>query len=136
MSGKIGDQPAAPASPKRRRAGRAAICRLHEMLLWQYRYANTWSRVGSDPYGGQRGRTHSGARQWQSRRKKRMAKNSPGEFVRQVRQEANKIVWPTPRETLMTSIMVLIFTVILAVFFLGIDTLFGMTVTWLLSLAA
>lgn len=65
-----------------------------------------------------------------------MAKNSPGEFIRQVRQEANKIVWPTSRETLMTSIMVLIFTVILAIFFLGIDTLFGLSVTWLLSLAA
>ena len=64
-----------------------------------------------------------------------MAKTTPGEFVRQVRVEAGKIVWPTPRETLMTAIMVLIFTVILAVFFLGIDTLFGAAVNWLLTLA-
>lgn len=65
-----------------------------------------------------------------------MAKTTPSEFVRQVRQEANKIVWPTPRETLMTSIMVLIMTAILAVFFLGIDSLFSALVNWLLSLAS
>ena len=65
-----------------------------------------------------------------------MAKSSPGEFVRQVRAEANKIVWPTPRETMMTTIMVLIMTTLLAVFFLGIDNLFGFIVRWLLSLAA
>ena len=53
-----------------------------------------------------------------------MAKTTPGEFVRQVRAEANKIVWPTPRETMVTSIMVLIMTTILAVFFLGIDGIF------------
>ena len=65
-----------------------------------------------------------------------MAKSSPGEFVRQVRAEANKIVWPTPRETMMTTIMVLIMTTLLAVFFLGIDNLFGFIVTWLLSFAS
>ena len=65
-----------------------------------------------------------------------MAKTTPSEFVRQVRVEASKIVWPTPRETLMTSIMVLIMTTILAVFFLGIDSLFSTLVNWLLSLAS
>ena len=65
-----------------------------------------------------------------------MAKSSPGEFVRQVRAEANKIVWPTPRETMMTTIMVLIMTSLLAVFFLGVDHLFGFIVGWLLSLAS
>jgi preprotein translocase subunit SecE len=64
-----------------------------------------------------------------------MAKTSPAEFVRQVQVEMRKIVWPTPRETLVTSIMVLIMTTILAVFFLGIDGLFRFIVDWLLSLA-
>lgn len=64
-----------------------------------------------------------------------MAKTSPAEFVRQVQVEMRKIVWPTPRETLVTSIMVLIMTTILAIFFLGIDGLFRFTVDWLLSLA-
>jgi preprotein translocase subunit SecE len=64
-----------------------------------------------------------------------MAKNSPGEFIRQVRAEGSKIVWPTGRETFATAIMVLIMTALLAMFFLGIDGLFRFIVNWLLSLA-
>ena len=65
-----------------------------------------------------------------------MAKTSPGEFVNQVKTEANKIVWPTGRETMMTAIMVLIMTSLLGVFFFGIDTFFGAIVRWLLAFAA
>jgi len=65
-----------------------------------------------------------------------MAKINPAEFVRQVETEARKIVWPTPRETMMTAIMVLIMTTLLAVFFLGIDAAFSAAVRWLLTLAS
>jgi preprotein translocase subunit SecE len=64
-----------------------------------------------------------------------MAKTSPGEFLRQVRTEASKIHWPSRQETVTTAIFVAIMMVLLAVFFLGIDTLFGSFVRWLLSLA-
>ncbi len=64
-----------------------------------------------------------------------MAKTSPGEFFRQVRTEASKVVWPTRQETVTTAIFVAIMMVMLAVFFLGVDTLFGSVVKWLLSLA-
>ncbi|MEO5598116.1 MAG: preprotein translocase subunit SecE [Novosphingobium sp.] len=64
-----------------------------------------------------------------------MAKFSPAEFVNQVRAEARKVVWPTRQETVTTAIFVAIMMVILAVFFLGIDTLFGETVRLLLKLA-
>lgn len=64
-----------------------------------------------------------------------MAKTSPGDFVNQVKTEASKIVWPTTRETWMTTIMVLIMTSLLGLFFFGIDTFFGTIVRWLLSLA-
>lgn len=64
-----------------------------------------------------------------------MAKISPGEFMRQVQAEARKVVWPTWRETSTTAIFVGIMMVLLALFFLGIDTLFGQVVKWLLSLA-
>lgn len=63
-----------------------------------------------------------------------MAKTSPGEFFRQVRAEASKVVWPTRQETVTTAIFVFILMVILSVFFLGIDTLFGAIVRWLLTL--
>ena len=64
-----------------------------------------------------------------------MAKTSPGEFMRQVQAEARKVVWPSRQETVTTAIMVGIMMVLLAVFFLGVDSLFGWVVTQLLKLA-
>jgi preprotein translocase subunit SecE len=60
---------------------------------------------------------------------------SPGEFINQVKVEARKVVWPTRQETLTTGIFVGILMMILAGFFLGIDTIFGKIVQLLLSLA-
>jgi preprotein translocase subunit SecE len=62
-------------------------------------------------------------------------RTSPGEFMRQVQAEGRKIIWPTRQETVTTSIFVGIMMVILAFFFLGIDTVFGKLVQFLLSLA-
>ena len=64
-----------------------------------------------------------------------MAKNSPGEFIRQVRTEIGKVVWPSRQETVQTAIMVLIMTIILAIFFLGVDAVFAAIVKGLLGLA-
>jgi preprotein translocase subunit SecE len=64
-----------------------------------------------------------------------MAKTSPGEFIRQVRTEIGKVVWPSRQETVQTAIMVLIMTIILAVFFLGVDAIFAAIVKGLLALA-
>ena len=64
-----------------------------------------------------------------------MAKTSPGEFVRQVRVETAKIAWPSRRETITTTIMVLIMTTVLSLFFLGVDQILGRLVKALLSLA-
>lgn len=64
-----------------------------------------------------------------------MAKINPGEFMRQVQAEARKVVWPTRQETVTTAIFVAIMMVLLAVFFLGIDSAFGALVRWLLTLA-
>ena len=65
-----------------------------------------------------------------------MAKTSPGEYIRQVRAEGSKVVWPTRKETITTAIMVLIMTIILAIFFFGIDSLFNTIVQFLLSFLA
>ncbi len=64
-----------------------------------------------------------------------MAKVSPVEFMRQVRAETNKVSWPSRRETVMTAVMVVIMTSLLAVFFLGVDSAFDAIVKGLLSLA-
>ena len=63
-----------------------------------------------------------------------MAKTSPGEFIRQVRSEASKIHWPSRQEPVTTAIFVGILTTVLALFFMGIDSLFGAAVRWALSL--
>jgi preprotein translocase subunit SecE len=64
-----------------------------------------------------------------------MAKTSPAEFLKQVQSEGRKVVWPSRQETTRTAIFVGILMVVLAIFFLGIDTLFGAVVKWLLTLA-
>lgn len=64
-----------------------------------------------------------------------MAKFNPGEFMRQVQAEARKVVWPSRQETTTTAIFVGIMMVVLAIFFLGVDSLFGWIVRSLLSLA-
>lgn len=63
------------------------------------------------------------------------SKTSPAEFLRQVQAESRKVVWPTREETVRTSIFVFIMMLILSIFFLGVDSLFGAVVRWLLSLA-
>jgi preprotein translocase subunit SecE len=63
-----------------------------------------------------------------------VAKVNPGEFIRQVRAETAKVVWPTSRETVMTAVMVLIMTSILAIFFFSIDSAFSAVVKALLGL--
>ena len=64
-----------------------------------------------------------------------MARTSPGEFIRQVRAETAKVVWPSRRETIMTGVMVIIMTTLLGIFFMTIDTGFDLLVNFLLSLA-
>ena len=63
-----------------------------------------------------------------------MAKTSPGEFIRQVRAETAKVHWPTRKETVMTAVMVMIMTMLLAFFFFGVDAFFSTVVRYLLSL--
>ena len=63
-----------------------------------------------------------------------MARVNPGEFLRQVRAESAKIVWPTRKETMMTGVMVVIMTSLLAIFFFGVDTAFSSIVQALLGL--
>ena len=63
-----------------------------------------------------------------------MAKTTPGEFIRQVRAETAKVVWPSRRETVTTAVMVVIMTVLLGIFFFGVDQVFSHVVQALLKL--
>ncbi len=50
-----------------------------------------------------------------------MAKTNPLQFIQQVRAEASKIVWPTRREVVLTTVMVFVMAAITAFFFSMVD---------------
>jgi len=64
-----------------------------------------------------------------------VAKTTPLEFINQVKAETRRVVWPTWKETWLTGLMVVIMTTVLALFFLGVDSMFNAIVTALLKLA-
>lgn len=50
-----------------------------------------------------------------------MARTSPVQFIQQVRAEISKVVWPSRREVVLTTIMVLIMATVMALFFTLVD---------------
>ena len=60
-----------------------------------------------------------------------MAKVTPGQFVRQVRQEMLKVTWPSRQETSISVVLVFIFCTIFALYFLLIDQILSTGVSWL-----
>ena len=63
-------------------------------------------------------------------------KTSPGEFVNQVKTEASKVVWPTRKETWITSVMVFIMVVIASIFFWVVDTGLGFAFRYIIALGS
>ncbi len=50
-----------------------------------------------------------------------MATTNPLQFIQQVRAEVAKVVWPTRREAMLTTVMVFILAALTAVFFAIVD---------------
>ncbi|KAJ01540.1 preprotein translocase subunit SecE [Sulfitobacter mediterraneus] len=50
-----------------------------------------------------------------------MATTNPLQFIQQVRAEVAKVVWPTRREVMLTTVMVFILAALTAVFFAIVD---------------
>tara|TARA_Y100001935_G_C16820199_1_gene274412 strand:- start:83 stop:280 length:198 start_codon:yes stop_codon:yes gene_type:complete len=59
-----------------------------------------------------------------------MAKFRPIKYLQEIKNEMDKVTWPSRRETTVTSIMVLIFVFIAAIFFLLADQL----LSWIVGL--
>lgn len=59
-----------------------------------------------------------------------MAKTNPFSFLQEVRNEASKVTWPTRRETLITTGLVLVMVLVSSLFFLFTDTV----IRWSLGL--
>ena len=58
---------------------------------------------------------------------------NPVQFVNEVRAETSKVVWPTRKEAGMTTVMVFIMAVLVAIFFFFVDTILNWGVELLLS---
>lgn len=52
-----------------------------------------------------------------------MATTNPLQFIQQVRAEVSKVVWPTRREVVLTTVMVFIMAALTAIFFATVDIL-------------
>ena len=61
------------------------------------------------------------------------AKTNPAQFVRQVRQEINRITWASKRETMIASMSVFVMALIASLFFFLVDLLLSNIVQALLS---
>ena len=63
-----------------------------------------------------------------------MAKTNLAQFIREVRQETEKVTWPTRKETAISTGMVLLMVFFAAIFFLLVDQLLAMGVRLFLNL--
>ena len=52
-----------------------------------------------------------------------MARTNPLQFIQQVRSEVSRVIWPTRREVMLTTVMVFIMAALTAVFFSLVDLL-------------
>jgi preprotein translocase subunit SecE len=62
-----------------------------------------------------------------------MARTSPAEFIRQVRQEVSRVTWPSRKELIQTTAMVFLMAVTVAVFFFLVDEALSVLVRFLLG---
>ncbi|KAA2235120.1 preprotein translocase subunit SecE [Salinarimonas soli] len=65
-----------------------------------------------------------------------MAKTNPFEFLQQVRSEGAKVTWPTRKETMITTLMVFVMVVVASIFFLVIDQVVRLGVSYVLGLGS
>ncbi|MGF7163363.1 preprotein translocase subunit SecE [Rhodoligotrophos appendicifer] len=65
-----------------------------------------------------------------------MAKTNPFQFVQQVRAEMAKVTWPSRKETMITTVMVMIMVVFASIFFLIVDEALSFAVSYILGIRA
>jgi preprotein translocase subunit SecE len=65
-----------------------------------------------------------------------MAKTSPFKFFQEVREETDKVTWPSRRETLITTVMVFVMVAIASIFFLVVDQIARTAITLILGIGS
>ncbi len=62
-----------------------------------------------------------------------MAITNPAQFVRQVRQEMKKVVWPGRKEVLLSTISVFVMVTVMSLFFLLVDRIISYGVRFIIG---
>ena len=60
-------------------------------------------------------------------------KTNPAQFVRQVRQEMQKITWPEKKDTFISSAIVIILVILFSLFFLLTDQIWSKGLRWIIE---
>ena len=63
-----------------------------------------------------------------------MAKTNPAQFIQEVRQEANKVTWPSRKESGISTAMVFVMVIVSALFFMLVDWLLQLGVKSILGI--
>jgi preprotein translocase subunit SecE len=63
-----------------------------------------------------------------------MARTSPAQFVREVRQEMAKVTWPTRKELMVTTASVFVMAIAAALFFFVVDQIIAVAVEFVLGI--
>jgi len=63
-----------------------------------------------------------------------LAKFDPAQFAREVRQEVSRVTWPSRKETLVTTGLVLAMSALAALFFLVVDQLIQLVMRWVFGI--
>jgi preprotein translocase subunit SecE len=65
-----------------------------------------------------------------------MARTSPAQFVREVRQELSKVTWPTRKELIVTTATVFAMAIAAALFFFVVDQIIAWVVQLILGIGS
>ena len=60
-------------------------------------------------------------------------KTNPAQFVRQVRQEMQKITWPEKKDTFISSAIVIVLVILFSLFFLVTDQIWSKGLRWIIE---
>ena len=60
-------------------------------------------------------------------------KINPAQFVRQVRQEMQKVTWPEKKDTFISSAIVIVLVILFSLFFLVTDQIWSKGLRWIIE---
>lgn len=64
------------------------------------------------------------------------SKTNPVSFLRQVRSETAKVTWPSRRETMISTMMVIVMVFLAAIFFFAADQIMAWAISLILNVGA